>query len=124
MRKNGRVIREKEGEQKPTRFFSKRQEKQVAKDVGGKRTLNSGATMFSKGDVTADNILLECKTKTKESDSISIKKEWLTKGDKEALFMGKKYFALAFDFGDGDTHYIIDKYLFEELMDKINDNQG
>ena len=39
------VTREREGAEKaPTRSYSKKQESQVAKDVGGKRTLNSGAT--------------------------------------------------------------------------------
>ena len=31
------------------RYFSNKQEKHVAKAVGGKQTANSGATMFSKG---------------------------------------------------------------------------
>jgi len=122
MEKNHRIIREKEGQKKPTRYYSTRQEKRVAKEIGAVRTANSGATMFSKGDLLSEKFIIECKTKTKECDSISIKKEWLTKGEREALFMGKQYFALAFDFGDGDTHYIIDKYLFEELLDRLNDN--
>lgn len=122
MDKNHRIIREKDGQKKPTRYYSTNQEKRIAKETNSRRTANSGATMFSKGDLLSRDFLIECKTKTKESDSIAIKKEWLTKGEQEALFMGKKYFALAFDFGDGDTHYIIDKYLFEELLDRLNDN--
>lgn len=31
---------------KPTRYYSKQQEKKVAKAVNGKRTVNSGATAF------------------------------------------------------------------------------
>jgi len=38
-----------------TRFFSHKQEKQIAKTVGGKLQANSGATMFKKGDVKTDN---------------------------------------------------------------------
>ena len=61
---------------KPTRYYSKNQEKEVAKRLGGSTTLNSGATPFQKGDINVGNLLLiECKTKTKDSDSISIKKE-------------------------------------------------
>ena len=71
----------KEGENpKPTRHFSSRQEKTVAKAVGGRQTPNSGATPFAKGDVLtkgANGFLLECKTKTSPSESISIKKEKL-----------------------------------------------
>lgn len=54
------------------------------------------------------------------SDSISIKKEWLEKNVQEAMFMGKKYNALAFNFGpDEENHYIIDEYLFKELMEYL-----
>ena len=31
---------------KPTRYYSKQQEKKVAKQLGGKRQANSGATPF------------------------------------------------------------------------------
>ena len=47
---------------KPTRYYSKKQEIEVAKAINGTRTLNSGATMFSKGDIVADKFLIECKT--------------------------------------------------------------
>lgn len=115
------VKREKDGVKEPTRTFSKKQEDYVAKKFGGERVKNSGATMFAKGDVTLDNILLECKTKTTPSESISIRKDWLLKNEKEALFMGKKYSALAFNFGPGESnYYIIDEYLFEELLSKLN----
>lgn len=33
---------------RPTRFYSNKQEKQVAKAVGGRKTANSGATPFVK----------------------------------------------------------------------------
>ena len=36
---------------KPTRFYSNKQEKKVAKTLGGKKVANSGATAFHKGDV-------------------------------------------------------------------------
>ena len=70
-------LREKhvEGEKIPTRTFSKRQETDIAQAVGGTRTKNSGATMFDKGDVCTDLFLLEAKTKTSHSESMSVKKE-------------------------------------------------
>ena len=110
--------RKREGENKPTRHFSKQQETTVAKDLGGQTTKNSGATMFQKGDITLDNLLLiECKTKTTHADSISIKKEWLSKNKSEALFMGKKYNTLAFSFGPNEeNYYILDEVLFEEFI--------
>lgn len=105
---------------KPTRTYSKIQEDSVAKAVGGTRNLNSGATPFIKGDCSTDNWLIECKTKTKHSDSMSIKKDWIDKNKQEALFMGKHYSALAFNFGPNEpNHYIIDEYLFQELIEYL-----
>lgn len=41
---------------------SQAQEKKVAKDIGGKTILASGALWFAKGDVRSDRFLIECKT--------------------------------------------------------------
>ena len=109
--------RTKEDESKPTRYYSTKQEKQVAKTLGGTRTKNSGATMFQKGDLTLNDWLIECKTKMSSNESISIKKEWLEKNLKESLFMGKKYNALVFNFGpDEPNYYIIDENTFQDLV--------
>lgn len=119
----GTAKRTKEGEApKPTRYYSARQEEAVAKAVGGKRTPNSGATDFGgKSDVDIANLFnIECKTKTSNSESISIKKEWIHKNKREALFDGNPYSAIAFNFGpDGENYYIIDEYLFLELVDHL-----
>ena len=118
-------VRQKEGEQpKPTRYFSSKQEKKVASAVGGRQTSNSGATPFQKGDVLTSNMLLECKTKTTNSESISIKKEWISKNQQEQVFMGKKYSAIAFSFGpDEPNYYIIDEYLFQDLLEYLSNKQ-
>jgi len=113
--------RKREGEQKPTRYYSKRQESAVAKAVGGSVTKNSGATMFQKGDVSSDMFLIECKVKTAPSSQMTIHKEWLEKNEREALFMGKPYSALAFSFGPGeDNHYVIDEDLFLKLCEVLS----
>lgn len=106
---------------KPTRYFSSKQEKQVAKTLGGRCTSNSGATDFGgKGDVCLDNMLLECKTKTTHSKSIMIKKEWFEKNTKEKVFMGKPYSAVVFNFGpDEENYYIIDQELMDILLNKL-----
>lgn len=120
MSKITRVKREKEGEKHPTRYFSKRQEDQIAEATEGKRNVNSGATMWVKGDIQTSQFLLEAKTRTSHVDSISIKKEWITKNRKEALFMGKPYSAIVFNFGpDEENHYIIDEELFLELKEYL-----
>lgn len=108
---------------KPTRFYSKRQENSVAKQVGGKRVANSGATPFRKGDVEAEDFLIECKTTTAISKaSFSIKKEWLLKNREEAIGMGKHHTALAFQFGiDEPNYYIIDEKQFTEYVSLLKE---
>ena len=101
---------------KPTRWYSNRQEKAVAKAISGKKVVNSGATAFNKGDVQSDNWLYECKTMTQERKSFTIKREWLTKNKEEAFAMGKDFNALVFDFGDsGDRYYVVDERTFKLL---------
>lgn len=105
---------------RPTRFFSSRQEKAVAKAVGGKQVSNSGATNFNKGDVTTQDVLLECKTCTKPQSSFSVKKEWITKNREEAFAMGKSYSAVVIDFGQNEQFYIIDEKMFKKLLEHLD----
>lgn len=109
---------------RPTRFFSNKQEKAVAKAVGGKKVANSGATAFNKGDVTTDDMLIECKTCVENKKSFSIKKEWLEKNKEEAFEMGKSYSALAFNFGPNtDNYYVIDEKLFKILKEALENDE-
>ena len=108
---------------KPTRFYSNRQEKIIAKAVGGKKVANSGATTFNKGDVVTDRVLIEAKTCTSLKKSFSVKREWIDKNREEAFAMGKQYSAVAIDFGDGEQHYIISQKMFNMLLESI-DKQG
>lgn len=109
---------------KPTRFYSKQQEKKVAKAVKGRRTANSGATPFQKGDVTTRDWLIECKTKTKDCSSFTIKEDWLLKNEEEAFAMGKNNSALCFDFGPSANkrYYVISERLFDILKDYMEEN--
>ena len=106
-----------------TRHYSKQQEKKVAKAVRGKRTANSGATPFQKGDVVTKDWLIECKTKTKDCSSFTIKEDWLLKNEEEAFAMGKNNSALCFDFGPSANkrYYVISERLFETLKDYIEE---
>lgn len=104
---------------KATRYFSNIQEKKIAKAVGGRKTANSGATKFSKGDVTTDKWLIEAKTKTTPSESMSVKREWLDKNREEAFAMGKPYNAVVIDFGYSENYYIIDEKTFIEMKDAL-----
>lgn len=121
----GSAKRNKEGAKPlPTRHYSKKQETAVSKAVNGKVQKNSGATAFAKGDVITsgkNSFLLECKTKTSASESISIKKEWFEKNKQECLLTGTPHQAVVFNFGPGEeNHYIIDEYLFLELIVHLN----
>lgn len=116
--------RNKEGEKLPTRYFSSLQESSVAKAVGGRKTANSGATDFGgKSDVSIHALFnIECKTKTTASESISIKKDWIEKNKREAVFDGHPYSAIAFNFGPNqENYYIIDEFLFKELIKHLQE---
>ena len=112
---------------KPTRYYSNRQEKAVAKEIGGKQTKNSGATLFQKSDVYTDLFNLECKTKTTNAESITIKREWFKKQIQENIQMGKKYSAIVINFGPdapyNENHYIIDEQLFQILLNYLAEVQ-
>lgn len=103
---------------KPTRYYSSKQEKHVAKTLGGKVVPNSGAIKYGAGDVVLDNVLVECKTSTTEKKSFSIKKEWLDKNEEEAFSVGKRYSVLAFNFGpDTDNYYILNEKAFKKFVE-------
>lgn len=104
-----------------TRYYSGRQEKQIAKIIGGKTTANSGAATFAAGDVESNNVLVECKTCKTEKQSFSIKKEWLDKLEEEAFSVNKQYCALAFNYGpDTDNYFILNERAFKQFLDFIN----
>lgn len=109
---------------RPTRYYSKKQETKVAKAVSGRRTANSGATAFSKGDVVTTDWLIECKTKTKDCSSFTIKEEWLLKNEEEAFAMGKQASALCFDFGPSANkrYYVISERLFQLLQQYLEED--
>ncbi len=105
---------------KPTRFYSNKQEKAVAKAISGRQTANSGATPFRKGDVETDNWLIECKTCISPRPSFTIQQSWLDKNKEEAFAMHKDYNALCFDFGEGSHYYVLDERTFKDLCIKEN----
>lgn len=105
---------------RPTRFYSNKQEKKIAKQVSGKQVANSGATAFSKGDISTDEWLFEAKTKMEESKSFTIKREWIEKNREEAFAMGKSYNALVIDFGDGKQFYLLDEKTFLQMLEEHN----
>ena len=118
-----RVRNSESGENKPTRWYSNKQEKAVASAINGKQSKNSGATLFDKSDVKTDLFTIECKTKTTNSESFTIKRAWFEKQIKENIQMGKKYSAIVFNFGPdapyNENHYIINEQLFQILLNYL-----
>ena len=95
------------GEKKPTRYYSNRQEKAVAKAIGGRQTSNSGATAYDKGDVTDQDWLIECKTCMKDQKSFTLQKEWFDKNLEESIYMKKNHTAVVVNFGPSSKNYYI-----------------
>lgn len=109
---------------RPTRYYSKQQEKKIAKAVGGKRQANSGATAFQKGDVITDQFLIEAKTKTTDCKSFTIKEDWLLKNEEEAFAMNRES-ALCFDFGPSANkrYYVISERQFDLLQQCLEEGR-
>ena len=103
------------------KVYSNKQETNVAKALGGRRTAASGATPFSKGDVIVGNCIIECKTKTKEVNSFTVHKSWLEELNEEKIGMGKSLSALAISFDAGNTsYYVIDENAMKLLLEIVN----
>lgn len=99
-------MKQRENKPIPTRRLSAKQEKTVAKQLGGRVQPNSGATDYYKGDVVTDDMLIECKTVMKPQKTVSLKKEWFDKNEQERFAAKKDYCALVFDYGDSGEQYI------------------
>ena len=110
-------------ENKPTRYYSDKQEKRTAKNLKAKVQTSSGSSAFLKGDVVSKTCLIECKTVTSEKKSVSIKKEWLEKIDEQCFEMGKKHPILAFDFGDGENYYILNETVMKKFVEYLDSQE-
>lgn len=103
---------------KPTRYYSKKQEDKGSKALGLTTTANSGATLFSKGDAKDEFILAEFKTMVRPQKQHTIKREWLNKLQEECLAMRRDFGVLLFDFGDGGERFaILRERDFKHLLD-------
>jgi hypothetical protein len=80
----------------PTKKASLKQEKRVAKEVGGRATIASGALPSQKGDVRSSRFLIECKTTEKDFFTFT-RKVW-DKIKKEAIRDGMRYPVLSVEF--------------------------
>ena len=102
----------------PTRYFSDKQEKHIAKLTDGKVQSNSGGTKFGGGDVHTNKFFIEAKTPTKEQKAFSIKKDWIDKMQEQAFEQGKEESVLAFRFSPNDKEdfYVLTEKQFLEYL--------
>ena len=102
----------------PTRYFSDKQEKHIAKLTDGKVQSNSGGTKFGGGDVHTNKFFIEAKTPTKEQKALSIKKDWIDKMQEQAFEQGKEESVLAFRFSPNDKEdfYVLTEKQFLEYL--------
>lgn len=90
-----------------------------------RRARGSGNQWFEKSDVVHNILQIECKERTgtllaSGEKSFSIKKEWLTKAENEAI-ADRKTMALPFRFkGDDDTYIIMKSSDIIELVNTMN----
>jgi len=75
---------------KDTKFYSSKQEKLVAKELGGYSIGGSGAMPGVPGDVKTEDWLVECKTHTQSDQNIFFDLNVWTKIKNEAMGMHKK----------------------------------
>lgn len=100
---------------------SQRQEKRVAKEIGGKVTPASGALWGSKGDARASEFLVECKT-TLTDKYILKAKTWL-KIKEEALKDGLRTPVMCIEVRDGCRDYniaVMEQTDFEAYIDDFD----
>lgn len=105
-----------------TRYYSDIQEKSVCKLLNAYQQSNSGAGLFRKGDCVQKEalLLIECKTCMTDKESISIKKEWITKNKEERFTQRLSNSCVAFNFGPNQPNYfIIDEKLMKFLVEKL-----
>jgi hypothetical protein len=75
---------------------SQKQEARIASDLGGKVQKASGATDFAKGDVRAENLLIEAKTTGQKSYRVDVTE--IVKIQAEALEKGASDWAMQIEF--------------------------
>jgi len=113
---------------KPTRYYSEKQEKFVADYLKAKKVSNSGAPLFTYGDVICDNVLIECKTKVRKSKTLTIERKWFKDIREEAFNANKSIHAVLFDFGYvadyTETYVAVRLDDFKFLMELYNKEMG
>lgn len=90
-----------------TKYASNKQEKRVAKEIGGKQVVASGSKWGSKGDVRGDLFLIECKTTRRKFYTLNLS-TWL-KIQREAIKDGIRTPLMCIDLENGKTKLAVFK---------------
>ncbi len=109
----------------PYKQTARRQERALAKKLGGKRVPLSGGGGI-KGDVLARYALAECKTShrldARGEKVMQLQKGWLTKAEKEAEAEGKPWAVIEIRFkGDHNSWTLM---MTDRLVALLNENAG
>lgn len=91
---------------------SQKQEKRVAKELGGRVTPASGALWGAKGDVRSEYFLVECKVTSKSS--YPLKDTIWDKIAKEALHDNMREPVMCIELNDNEPYALVYKSAFEE----------
>lgn len=103
-----------------TRFYSNQQEKYIASLMGGVVQSNSGASFFTAGDISTQDWLFEAKTVMSPHKSVSLKKEWFEKNERERKSLMKPYSALWFQFEpNGENYVVLNERTFKLLYENF-----
>lgn len=106
-----------------TRYYSNLQEQEVAELLGMEQQINSGATLFEKGDIYDEYSLLDAKTVTKEQTGMRIEESWFKKLKKEAFSMGKDVIGIVFRFSPrGEDYVAVPIEQYKEMYDCYKEN--
>jgi hypothetical protein len=99
-----------------TRYYSDLQEREIEQFLGLKQQVNSGATLFKKGDNYDDYMVLDAKTQMTDKASFTMKEDWFDKIKEEAFGMGRMFSGVAFRFGPRRKDYVaVPIDIFNEL---------
>lgn len=102
--------------------MSIKQEKEIAKQLGGKVQAASGGTAFGGGDIHTRDFFIEAKTASYHRTTMQVKEEWLQKMEKQAFEQRKPYSALAIRFDpEGQDYFMISQSLMRTLVEFLED---
>jgi hypothetical protein len=98
-----------------------KQEKRLAKDIGAKRTPQSGAMATSPEDMIVGNYVIE--SKATKGKSISVKEEWLSSLRSSPIHLGKIP-TLILEFVGRKRYVMMEENDFKKLIEENNNGKS